>query len=154
MSTKTLRERITSLLSATGRVLENRRRIIDGCEIHQGHDIHAYYQLLIGNQALHVQAYPGMSNENEMMIMARVMDRNQIAPARKQGASIGNEHSAVVRTFEYMQTGLWLPYNEAALTGVLSSCIYETYMHHFMDGIENMMPHAQRIKEILDRGRK
>ena len=148
------RREITALLNKAGISLRDEKRIVQDFDITQGHDIHAFYDLPLDDQTLHVQAYPGMSNEKQFMLNARVMNKDRVKLAREAGASIGNEHSAVTHAFRYMTpSGLYVPYNQNAVNGVLSSCVYETLTKSIMDSIIAMGPHIDEMKRILG-GRK
>lgn len=84
-------------------------RSINRFEVEEAHDVHGYYSLTgnhlpktIGGKAVnglvvHLQAYPGLSSESQLVFMGRFMDAEQLALLRKQeGIGLGNEHLAVV----------------------------------------------------------
>jgi hypothetical protein len=143
------RKEITKLLTESGKVLES-RGLIGSTQIHQTHDIHAYCDLKLDDQVLHVQGYPGMSNEHEMMIVARVMDGKLLDEIRRDKKfSIGNEHEAIIRGFRHTQGGIYVPYSQVALTGILSSCIYETYFRNVIDKVKELIPHVDEIEKIM-----
>jgi len=67
------RPRIIGLLAVTFGSHEIDGRI-KSSEIHQGHDIHAFYRLgKDHSKVIHVQGYLGLSNEREMHVWARLM---------------------------------------------------------------------------------
>jgi hypothetical protein len=140
---------IAHLFYESGRELSNFRRLIRRFEVRPVEDIHAYYDLILGNQILQVSGFPEKSNEQEMNISARVLDGEIFDNMQREKIPTGKEDEAVVKSFRYMQNGLFLPYSKTALTGVLSSCIYETYLGNMIEHVNKIAPYAQRIVEIM-----
>jgi hypothetical protein len=118
------REEIESIF----RELYNKHKGIsfEGHEIHSAHDIQAFYQLIQHPaQIIHVQGYPGMSNQKEMRVWARMMDYGLMMAARDYGASIGNEHVAVVQKFPNFAHGVNIPYDVEVLEKMLAENVPE-----------------------------
>ena len=124
----TYRERITAILEEIGAEYFAHGLAIP--EVHQGHDVHAFYALMFhpvgpGDndpriKTVHIQGYPGMSNRSEMRVYARLMDTLKIQEARAKGnISIGNEHEAVVQAFPNFQDGINIPYSKDTLQEML-----------------------------------
>ena len=100
---------------------------IAGFEMFDEHDIHAYYRPFKDmTRVVHVQGYPGMSDDKEFQVHARLMDYDKMMSIREQGGvSIGNEHEAVVENFPPFNPGqgIKIPYSEDRLRGLLEeSC--------------------------------
>lgn len=120
-----MREKITQLLKEVGEDYESRD--VATFNIHQGHDVHAFYRLPRNTENLvHVQGYPGMSNEREMRVYARLMDYNKMITIRKAGGvSIGNEHEAVVKPFPNFQGGVMIHYEAQVLEEMIGENVPE-----------------------------
>ncbi len=118
------RGRVTAVLVEAGR--NYKEKVLATTEIHIAHDIHAFYRLTADrSKVVHVQAYPGMSSENEMKIMARMMNYDVMMEIRENSrTSIGNEHSAVTVRF---RAGLLIdiPYEAKALEELLAKYVPE-----------------------------
>ena len=86
-------------------------------ELISDHDIHAYYRLAKDNdEVVHLQAYPGMSNEQEGRFFSRLMDYRGILAFRAlTNRCPGNEHSAVTMPFINFGSGIKLPYSAKIL---------------------------------------
>ena len=101
--TERMNIRAVRLLAVTGLLLFEDDTIY-GMQIHEGHDVHGFYDLRSGGKkrpdnsiALHIQAYPGMSDDKHMSIAARFMDKGLLREIRaKGGISVGNEHEAFI----------------------------------------------------------
>lgn len=87
---------VTADLWDSGRVAE--------WEIDPAHDVHAFFRSGSNpNSVIHLQAYPGFSDANNVTVVIREMDRQRLQEIRAKarvngGPSIGNEHDAVTRT--------------------------------------------------------
>lgn len=101
--------RLWSLLHRTGELLFT-NQLIDSVEVVLRHDVHAFYGK--GDRLVHVQAYPGMSDADQMITMIRPMNRVALYALRAQRLSIGNEHEAVNGPVAFNQE---LPYGEEVL---------------------------------------
>lgn len=102
------------------------------CEIHQGHDIHAFYHLLKSpSKVIHVQGYPGMSNQEGMRVWARLMDYNKMIDIRETAKvtgkrlSIGNEHEATIQNFGNFGVGIFIPYSSIVLEDKIAENVPE-----------------------------
>ncbi len=98
--------------------------LIRSAELVTTHDVHAFYHLhqnvhpraiSIGGMVLHVQAYPGLSDEEGMQFSARYMDLEARDAARRDGATVGNEHQAVVGMAATPDRVIWDPVQLATL---------------------------------------
>lgn len=59
-------------------------------------DVHAFIRLVAEpKKVVHVQGYPGFSTEEQMNLMARVMDYDRMIAVRGTRPSIGNEHEGI-----------------------------------------------------------
>ena len=88
-----IRNKIINLLAEVGE--HYRQNGIAQYDLHPHHDIHAYYEFNHERgKAVHVQAYPGLSTENEFLIYARLLDYEKVLQERANGTSVGNEHKA------------------------------------------------------------
>ena len=117
--------RIAAILVEVGRHYEERR--VAELEIHQDRDVHAFYRLTADrSKVVHVQAYPGMSSEEQMCVMARMKDYDRMMAIRaaEPGVSIGNEHEAVTATFCNGDTEE-IPYEARALEELLAKHVPE-----------------------------
>lgn len=76
---------------------------ISGMEIYREHDVHAFFRSQTDpSKVIHVQAYPGFSDDTRACFGASEMDYQNLMEIRAQaqqngGPSIGNEHEAVRR---------------------------------------------------------
>ena len=72
------------------------KNIAASFELNEGHDIHAFYRLANNpDRVIHLQGYPGLSEEDSIYLSARLRDYNKMMNIRKAGiATIGNEHEA------------------------------------------------------------
>lgn len=149
------RKKITDLFEGAGEYLRNKRRLVSDYEIFQGSHVHAYYNLILNNETLHVEAYPGLSDEKEIMIDARVKNLDKLIECRRKGDNIGSEHRALVRDFKHARSGLLLPlpYSQVALEGVLSSYIFEHFLDLFTSKVVEMGPNLKDIQKILQEAR-
>jgi len=120
-----MREEITKLLLDVGKHYRN-KGLVEG-EIKRGHDIHAFYRLTKNpSQVIHVQAYPGLSNENEARVWARMMNYDEMMEIRNSGrVSPGNEHEATVRFFPNFDNGIMIPYDPEALKEKLEEIVWD-----------------------------
>lgn len=121
------RERITEVLEIVATNYKDKN--IATSEIYQGHDVHAFYRLTANpNQVVHVQGYPGLSNDDQMAVWARLMDYDKMIAIRKEGrVSIGNEHGAALKLFWEFGFGLGMriPYRWERLELMLGQCVPE-----------------------------
>jgi hypothetical protein len=104
-----VKRKIIDVLSETGIKLLKCRNI-SGVEIQAGHDVHAFFRSTSNpNKVIHVQAYPGFSNQKDLCIAAREMDYKKLMQIRQaqekgSGPSIGNEDEAVTKMDAIPQT--------------------------------------------------
>ncbi|HUD07450.1 MAG TPA: hypothetical protein VMR34_06230 [Candidatus Saccharimonadales bacterium] len=83
--------------------------VIDDMHIHPDRDVHGFFKFVRLpvddpreaddrlDAVLHVQAYPGMSTEEELSVRARMMNGVALRDIRANGdAAIGNEHAAAL----------------------------------------------------------
>src|SRR4051812_33168350 len=91
------------VLSGAGASLMNEGRIVE-IEIYsdqRDHDVHAFFRSRSKpDKVVHLQTYPGFSNEERLCVFAREMDYQKLAEIRanmkKMGSpTIGNEGDAV-----------------------------------------------------------
>jgi len=126
--TEQIREKITSILTSTAEDYRA-RRMVEGFEVFKLHDIHAFYRLRPrSDQMLHVQAYPSMSNDLRLSIMARLMDYRRAMEIRAMGRSSispGNEHDAVIRRLKNFPQIQKIPYHVRILQTALGEDIPE-----------------------------
>lgn len=128
-----IRLNIIDLLNETALDYSTRGLIFEA-ELFQAHDIHIFYRLSAKPQELvHVQAYPGMSNNLRLSIMARIMDYNQVRAIRTRNLneerpriiSPGNEHQAVIRMLSNFPCLTSIPYEKTILQQALAVDIVE-----------------------------
>lgn len=114
-----MRDKITKLFEEVGKDYQSKK--FAELELYQGHDVHAFYRLLSDpSKVIHVQGYPGMSDENQARVFARMMDYNTMMIIRNRGnVSIGNEHEAVIRPFGGLELGKMIPYKPEVLETIL-----------------------------------
>lgn len=119
------REKISRVLSEVG--AHYRERGVAELELHQGHDVHAFYRLTADpSRAIHVQGYPGMSSEEKMKVAARLMDHAGMMEIRLKGTvSVGNEHEATVERFSNFELGIDIPYDAEVLEDILAENLPE-----------------------------
>lgn len=122
-----LRDKITALFEEVGK--HYREKGLAESEVHQGHDVHAFYRLSQNPaRVIHVQGYPGMSSDERARVWARMMDYdNMIAIRRNGGISIGNEHKATVQEFPNFEIGIMLPYNSKVLEDKLAENVEDLH---------------------------
>jgi len=123
------RKDISGLLSEVGRHYDSNKKI-STIAVYPRHDIHAFYTLRDNlEKTIHVQGYPGMSNENGMRVMARMMDSKKMYEAREKGISMGNEHNAVIQKFRNFDaifySGETIPYDPKVLERMLEENVLE-----------------------------
>lgn len=96
-------------------------------ESHSLHDLHAFYRPKANPKVtVHVQAYPGMSNDKEMRVWARLMDTQRLQEQRRlKIVSIGNEHEATIRQFPNFQIGVYIPYDYKLLESMIAENVPE-----------------------------
>ncbi|MFC1696950.1 hypothetical protein ACFL1H_01340 [Nanoarchaeota archaeon] len=120
-------EKITDMFFLLARkyVSKNKSTFI---ELHNLHDIHLFVNLN-RNYSLHLQGYPGMSNENEMHVSARLRNTKQMYQERElTGVSIGNEHKTNVNNaFNKLHLANKVPYSEHVLESIIKEDISEEY---------------------------
>lgn len=134
-----MRTKITNLFQAVAEDYQNSAEL----ELHQGHDVHAFYRLQKDpTKVIHLQGYPGMSNENQAHVFARLMDYQEMINIRNQGTiSIGNEHEAVIKTFPNFEfIGKDIPYDKRILENMLeencpelTQTTFQINLHHRYD---------------------
>jgi hypothetical protein len=119
------RQRIISVLNELGERYQD-RAVASLEQLEDAHDVHAFYRisemfrLPEGDRIIHVQGYPGLSNDGEMRVYARLMDYDQLVQIRQQGeVSIGNEHEAVTQDFPNFGAGVFIPYDSEVLGRML-----------------------------------
>ncbi|PIN76144.1 hypothetical protein COV18_00835 [Candidatus Woesearchaeota archaeon CG10_big_fil_rev_8_21_14_0_10_37_12] len=80
-------------------------------EIHKGHDVHAFYRLSErAERVIHVQAYPGLSTDSELLIATQILSHGRMMSLRAAGkCSIGNEHDAVIKN-QRQTSNMRVPY--------------------------------------------
>lgn len=133
-SRETLSKRAFGVLAATGVNLSEYERIrLDAMQVVEAHDVHGYYSLSgrgiperIGGAAvsgviLHVQVYPGMSDNESMEFMARFMDKRQFVADRAQqnNTSLGNERAVIAPLLEGRPLADSLPWSARSLTDLI-----------------------------------
>jgi hypothetical protein len=103
--------------------------LLKEAEIKRGSDIHAFYRLSRNpSQVIHVQGYPGLSNDNEARVWARLMDYDTMVWLRdKRKASPGNEHQATIRFFPNFEMGIMIPYKTEDLKEKLEEMVRELW---------------------------
>jgi len=85
--------RILDVFTESGRELM-RGRVSDGFEIYRDGDAHVFYRLA-DNRVIHLQGYPGFSNDETMVVIGRLRDYQKMIKIRAEGkANIGNEHDS------------------------------------------------------------
>ena len=94
------RKRITEIFSEIGTNYMV-RGIVIGSEIHQNHDTHAFYRIAKDpSKVVHVQGYLGLSSEENMIVVARLMDYGIMMATRVERrhdhSVIGNEGEAAL----------------------------------------------------------
>ena len=98
-------------------------------ETGHGHDVHSFYRLKAddGKDVIHVQVYPGMSNDEYARVWARRMDHARLMLIRESSpqTSFGNEHDAVVRSFPSFGSGVLIPYDAKVLEQMLEAEVPE-----------------------------
>ncbi|MBI4020429.1 MAG: hypothetical protein HY367_03790 [Candidatus Aenigmarchaeota archaeon] len=121
----TQRENITRLFTNVG--IDYIEAGIATFELHDGHDVHAFYRLIKEpGKVIHVQGYPGMSVGEKARVWARLMDYGRMAEIRASGGvSIGNEHEATVQNFPNFAIGVEIPYSSKKLKELLAENVPE-----------------------------
>jgi|SRR3989344_5068698 len=124
-SAQDLREDIVHLFEQIGRHYKARGLAEPDIRCH--HDVHGFYNFnRNAAQTLHLQGYPGMSNDQEACVAARVMDHQILMRIRGQRAvSDGNEHESVLRRLPNFQNQVMIPYNPAVLEALLEKDVPE-----------------------------
>ncbi|MBW2982289.1 hypothetical protein KY343_05400 [Candidatus Woesearchaeota archaeon] len=119
------RTRITAVLAEVGYRYEELRSVAV-LEMYQGHDVHAFYILTSDpSRVVHVQAYPEMSSDRKMSLMARLINYNMMMVIRENSsASPGNEHAAVIERFEEGKV-VEIPYDVKTLELLLEKNVPE-----------------------------
>ena len=104
-----------------------RERGVAELDLHQSHDIHAFYRLSEDpTKVIHVQGYPGMSNEEEARVWARMMDYDKMMEVRaREMVSVGNEHEATIQEFPNFEIGIMIPYDSKVLKEKLEENVIE-----------------------------
>lgn len=128
-----LREKITQLFTEVGEHYKSKGTA--ELDLHQGHDVHAFYRLAQDQQkVVHVQGYPGFSTEEQTRVFARLMDYDTMVALRESGTiftgiehdagtiSIGNEHDAVIRQ---LMLPTDIPYDSSVLVAKLEQACPE-----------------------------
>ncbi|RLJ01572.1 MAG: hypothetical protein DRP11_04175 [Candidatus Aenigmatarchaeota archaeon] len=104
-------KRIKELFIEIGKYME-KSDVAELYLLHEDRDIHAFFRLNEDPiKMIHLQGYPSLSSEQEVMLFARLMDYRKIREIRKKGISIGNEHEAVIRKFPDFESGICMSYN-------------------------------------------
>ncbi len=118
-----IRERIIKVFTEAAHDYLN-KRVIVSYEIDNGHDVHAFYRVMANpDGVIHVQGYPGMSNEKIMWISARARNYYKMLLERVKGhVSVGNEHKSNLPFFGNagLQLGKGIPYSAKALQDILA----------------------------------
>lgn len=120
------RERIVGLFTDVADDYRNAH--LAETEIHAiGHDIHAFYRLTSdSSKVIHVQGYPGMSNDGNARVYARMMNYEKMLSIRNSGlVSIGNEHDAVIMPFPNFEVGIFIRYDPKILEEKLAENVNE-----------------------------
>jgi hypothetical protein len=117
---------ICQLFMEVGKHYRN-RGVADLFELHPNQDVHAFYRLSHNkSKVIHVQGYPGMSDENGAMVWARMMDYKKMMKIRKLGTVFtGNEHGATIQSFPNFQRGIIIPYDANVLEEKLEENVPE-----------------------------
>lgn len=112
-------DQIIQLFKETDRILRL-KKFSEGTII-PSHDIHGYFRLIsTPDQTIHLQGYPGLSTEDEAIVLARLLDFNKALALTESGkVSVGNEHEAQIRKFDNFPTITPIPYNPDFLTNEL-----------------------------------
>jgi len=120
-----MREAITQLFQAVGKDYSDRG--VAQLELHQGHDIHAFYRLSKSpSKVIHVQGYPGMSSPEQARVWARMMDYDKMMQIRtSETVSVGNEHEATTQIFSNFESGILIPYDAKVLEDKLAENVPE-----------------------------
>jgi len=120
-----MRKEITQLFQKVGD--DYHRRGIAELELHQGHDVHAFYRLSHNpSKVIHVQGYAGMSTESKARVWARLMNYDKMMKVRKAGrVSAGNEHEATIQRFPNFEMGVNIPYDPKILEDRLAANVPE-----------------------------
>lgn len=90
-------------------------------------DVHGFYEVYKSNDSIyvtrpivHVQAYPGLSDEEELTVYGRIMDKRKLHEIRQFGnVAIGNEHDAAEYTLYHGRTQEQIDWNPEALVGYI-----------------------------------
>lgn len=115
------RRKITALFTEVG--VHFQERGVATPVLHQEHDVHAFYRLSKdASRVVHVQGYPGLSSEQQAVVLARLIDYSRMLAIRTRGDSIGKEHEAVIQTL-ISQTGM--PYDPRVLEERLAENVHE-----------------------------
>lgn len=122
-----MKDKLIDLLTKTGEDFAAQKLV--EYELIEGHDIHAFYRLCKNpSKVIHVQGYPGIGDEKEIMISARMMDYNEMIRIRESGrVSPGNEHLAVIGIFPNFNSsmGIMIPYDANILEDLLAENVPE-----------------------------
>lgn len=101
-------------------------RMVASFDIHVSRDIHGFYRLLEKpNRLVHVQAYPGISSRELMVVRASLMDYGEMIELRRKGIEIGNEHDATKRILRNFGLGVQVPYDAQVLEEMLAESVPE-----------------------------
>ena len=114
-----MRDLITQLFQEVGKNYSNRG--VAELELHQGHDVHAFYRLSHEpSKVIHLQGYPIMSSAENARVWARMMNHDKMMEIRGKGdVSIGNEHEATTHQFPNFGMGIMIPYDSKILEDML-----------------------------------
>ena len=114
-SREIFREKLTRLFREVGD--HYARRGVAELDLRQGHDVHAFYRLSEDpSRVIHVQGYPGLSDEGGTLVWARLMGYTKLIEIRgSERVSVGNEHGATVQEFPNFGAGIGIPYDSKVL---------------------------------------
>jgi hypothetical protein len=116
-----IQQNIIKILDGAGIILFDRGNI-DGIGINLDTDVHAFIKAKLNpNKVIHIQAYPGFSDNETFCLTVREMDGNILTKIRQLqenhlGPSIGNEHEAVKR---WITGQIRIPYSFDSLIALL-----------------------------------
>lgn len=94
-----LKARLLDMLDQTEELLQ-KKQFAMAMHYTIGYEIHSFFFLLLSpDHLIHIQSYPGLSDDKEAYVVARLMDSKkwlQIRIDQNEAVEIGNEHQAVV----------------------------------------------------------
>ena len=129
----TIKERAVRLLGETGLLLQA-DKTIDGVQIHEGRDVHGYYDIprdSLGGAdplVLHLRTEVGLCDDSEMVFSTSLLDKARLVELRKElgSHSFGNEHDALVAAFlPALQMSGHIPWDPVVLKDLINQGIAE-----------------------------